>query len=86
MALGGGADLVTGGREAGERWVADFTARCYHQPCDNWSPDWDLRGAAQDVALAYRMGMHLANSREWPQWRETSEFRTVREASNGLRR
>ena len=50
MALGGGVDLVDGGREAGDRWVSEFTARCYHQTCDEWRPDWDLRGAAQDVA------------------------------------
>jgi Zn-dependent M28 family amino/carboxypeptidase len=86
MALGGGADLVTGGREAGDRWVSDFTARCYHQTCDEWSPGWDLRGAAQDVSLAYRIGMELANSRVWPQWRATSEFRAVREQSARRRR
>jgi Zn-dependent M28 family amino/carboxypeptidase len=86
MALGGGADLVTGGREAGDRWVSEFTAHCYHQTCDEWSPDWDLRGAAQDVALAYRIGMELANSRVWPQWRPDSEFRAVRERSAARRR
>jgi Zn-dependent M28 family amino/carboxypeptidase len=86
MALGGGADLVNGGRDAGDRWVSDFTARCYHQTCDEWSPDWDLRGAAQDVALAYRIGMELANSRAWPQWRATSEFRAVRQQSAARRR
>jgi Zn-dependent M28 family amino/carboxypeptidase len=86
MALGGGADLVAGGREAGERWVSEFTANCYHQGCDEWRADWDLRGAAQDVALAYRMGRALANSRDWPQWREGSEFRAVRERSADRRR
>ena len=86
MALGGGADLVNGGREAGDRWVSEFTARCYHQPCDEWSADWDLRGAAQDVSLAYRIGMELANGRDWPQWRPTSEFRAVRDETTRLRR
>ncbi|HST37445.1 MAG TPA: M28 family metallopeptidase [Allosphingosinicella sp.] len=86
MALGGGADLVEGGRAAGDRWVSDFTARCYHQTCDQWSPDWDLRGAAQDVSLAYRIGRELATGRAWPQWREGSEFRAVRARSEGRRR
>ena len=86
MALGGGADLVTGGRAAGDRWVSDFTARCYHQTCDEWSADWDLRGAAQDVELAWRIGMELANSHAWPQWRATSEFRAVRQRSANRRR
>jgi Zn-dependent M28 family amino/carboxypeptidase len=86
MALGGGADLVTGGREAGDRWVSEFTANCYHQGCDEWRADWDLRGAAQEVALAYRMGREIANSTAWPAWRETSEFRAVRERSADRRR
>ena len=86
MALGGGADLVAGGREAGDRWVSNYTANCYHQPCDDWSPDWDLRGAAQDVALAYRIGRDLAFSTRWPQWRESSEFRAVWAVSTDRRR
>ncbi|MDQ4088624.1 MAG: M20/M25/M40 family metallo-hydrolase [Pseudomonadota bacterium] len=86
MALGGGVDLVNGGRAAGDRWVSEFTANCYHQTCDEWRPDLDLRGAAQDISLAYRMGVELANSRAWPAWRAQSEFREVRERSADRRR
>jgi Zn-dependent M28 family amino/carboxypeptidase len=86
MALGGGADLVSGGREAGDRWVTEFTTRCYHQPCDEWSADWDLAGAAQDASLAYHIGRELAFGRAWPTWNESSEFRAVRETSAAQRR
>ena len=86
MGLGGGADLVNGGREAGERWVSDYTANCYHKACDAWSPDWDLRGAAQDVELLYDVGRGLATSRAWPNWRSSSEFRPVRDGSAKVRR
>jgi Zn-dependent M28 family amino/carboxypeptidase len=85
MALGGGVDLVEGGRARGDQWVSDFTANCYHQTCDLWSPDWDLRGAAQDVGLAYAIGRPLAFSRRWPAWRAGSEFRAVRERSAASR-
>jgi Zn-dependent M28 family amino/carboxypeptidase len=86
MALGGGVDLVEGGREAGDRWVTEFTANCYHQTCDEWREDFDLRGAAQDVALYYQLGRKLGSSREWPEWSAGSEFRAVREKSAGVRR
>jgi Zn-dependent M28 family amino/carboxypeptidase len=86
MALGGGADLVEGGRAAGDRWVSDYTAHCYHQPCDAWSADWDLRGAAQEVSLAYRIGARIADSNDWPAWRQDSEFRAARERSSSRRR
>jgi len=86
MALGGGDDLVNGGREAGDRWVTEFTANCYHQTCDEWRPDLDLGGAAQDVALFYDIGRDLAFGRDWPQWSQGSEFRAIRERSAAARR
>ncbi|HEX2762646.1 MAG TPA: M28 family metallopeptidase [Allosphingosinicella sp.] len=86
MALGGGVDLVNGGRAAGDRWVSEFTANCYHQTCDEWRPDWDLRGAAQDVALLYAIGRDLAFSTEWPRWNQASEFREIRERTASARR
>ena len=85
MGLGGGADLVEGGRAAGDRWVADYTANCYHQTCDVWKPDWDLRGAAQDVALFYEIGINLANSARWPTWHPGSEFKPIRDRSAAKR-
>ncbi|HEX8308721.1 MAG TPA: M28 family metallopeptidase [Allosphingosinicella sp.] len=86
MALGGGVDLVNGGREAGDRWVSEFTANCYHQTCDEWRPDLDLSGAAQDVALFYDIGRDLAFGRDWPDWKAGSEFSAIRERSAAARR
>ena len=85
MALAGAYDMENGGREAGEKWLSDFTAACYHQTCDAWSQGWDLRGAAQEANLFYAIGLRLANSREWPQWYPQSEFRKVREESEPAR-
>lgn len=86
MGIGGGHDMVDGGREAGDRWVAQFTADCYHQACDRWSADWDLRGAAQDVTLIYEMAMELAKSRAWPRWNAGSEFRATRDSTDARRK
>jgi Zn-dependent M28 family amino/carboxypeptidase len=86
MGMGGGADLVTGGREAGDRWVSEFTQNCYHQVCDRWSEQWDLRGATQDVVLVYEMARELASSRQWPEWNADSQFKVVRDATAQSRR
>lgn len=85
MAISGPADMVEGGRDAGNRWL-DGYMRCYHQPCDAWDAGWDLRGAAQDVALFHAIGGELANSGRWPQWRSGSEFHAIREQSKTGRR
>ncbi len=86
MSLGGGPDLVKGGRAAGDAWITDYTAHCYHQPCDVWRADWDLTGAAQDVDLLYQVGKDLAADGAWPQWKPGSEFAGLREQSRKLRR
>jgi Zn-dependent M28 family amino/carboxypeptidase len=86
MGLGGGPDLVTGGRAAGDKWVNDYTANCYHKACDAWSPDWDLRGAAADVDLLYVVGREIATSRVWPDWKAGSEFKAIRAKSAAVRK
>ena len=79
MAISGAPDLVAGGRAAGQAWLESYM-RCYHQTCDAWTAQLDFTGAAQDVALAWRVGRDLAGSNRWPQWREGSEFRQTRTA------
>ncbi|WP_184019870.1 M28 family peptidase [Sphingobium boeckii] len=78
MGISGGADLVEGGRAAGDKWVSDYTANCYHKPCDRYDASWNLAGAAQDIALFHTIGADLANSRRWPDWNAASEFRAIR--------
>lgn len=81
-----GVDWVDGGREAGlAAWKAKFGAD-YHRPSDEWSADWDLRSAVENLTLLYRLGLELANGDEWPTWKPTSEFGQVRERSAAARR
>lgn len=86
MGMGGGADLVTGGRTAGDAWVEAYTARCYHQTCDRWEPTQNYQGAADDVTLAYEAGLALANSTRWPDWNASSEFKPIRAKTAAARR
>ena len=86
MQIAGAADLVDGGREAGKQWIDDYIGNCYHQTCDAWDPDWDLRGAAQDIDLFRAIIQDLGNSRRWPQWKEGSEFKALRDRSADVRR
>jgi Zn-dependent M28 family amino/carboxypeptidase len=86
MGMSGGADLVNGGRAAGEKWVEDYTTRCYHQTCDRWEPTQDYAGAAQDVQLAFEAGRELATSDRWPGWNASSEFKPLRDATAAARK
>ena len=55
------------------------TANDYHAVTDEVKPDWDLAGAIDDLTFMYEMGGQLADTDEWPEWSETSEFRAIRE-------
>jgi len=37
------------------------------------------------MEVSYQAGAALANSTDWPQWKPTSEFSTVRATSQGQR-
>jgi Zn-dependent M28 family amino/carboxypeptidase len=78
-----GNDLVNGGTARGEALSADYTAKRYHQPDDEFNAGgtWDFRGMAEDANLLHLLGERLANSREWPNWSQDSEFRATRDQS-----
>ncbi|MCJ2183518.1 M28 family metallopeptidase [Novosphingobium sp. 1949] len=86
MGLAGASDMVEGGRAAGQKWIDDYTGKCYHQACDAIGPDWNLAGAVQDIDLVGTIGWDLANSDRWPQWKPGSEFKAVREETAAERK
>ena len=80
-----GVDFVEGGKEAGwAEWRARFGS-VYHQASDEWSADWDLTSAVENLTLLYRLGLNLANGEEWPTWKPTSEFGQVRARTDAAR-
>lgn len=81
-----GTDLVAGGRAAGDRVVAAYNARCYHQTCDEFDPSWTMAGAAQEGRVAYALGREIADGGRWPEWNAGNEYGVVRQASAAARR
>ncbi|MEO6582254.1 MAG: M28 family peptidase [Sphingomicrobium sp.] len=80
-----GEDLLTGGNPRARAFNENYTAKLYHQPDDEFSPDWDFTGMAQDGELLHALGLRLANSSEWPNWSDDSEFRGVRDRTQDQR-
>lgn len=80
-----GLDMVKGGEAAGRAFSDAYTAQKYHQPDDEWSPDWNYDGFVEDLMLNYQIGNQLANSTKWPQWKIGSEFKPARDKSSQSR-
>ena len=81
ISFGEGNDLLNGGVARGEQLGKIYNEKSYHQPSDEWSPEWDFTGMAEDVVLLHNLGRTLANSRLWPEWGSDSEFKAARDAT-----
>ncbi len=71
----GGFDDTARGPVWGRVQFEDYMAHRYRQPGDQYTPDWDVRGALDDLRLYYDVGNRVARSRRFPRWYLTSEFR-----------
>lgn len=80
MLASSGLDLLNGGKAAGEKAAADYTANHYHTPKDVFDPNWDFAGILEDTQALYELGQQLSNVGVWPQWNADSPFRAKRDA------
>ncbi len=75
----GGLDDSARGPIWGRARLDDYVAHRYRQPSDQYSPDWDVRGALEDLTLYYDVGNRVARTRRFPRWYPNSEFRVSRD-------
>lgn len=67
----------------GEEQFSDYNQHRYHQPSDEYSPNWDFAGLAQQARAAFLIGLRVANTNEPPQWNKGDEFERARLKSLG---
>ncbi|HJU66124.1 MAG TPA: M28 family peptidase [Gemmatimonadaceae bacterium] len=80
VSIASGNDYVGKAPEWGRQQSEDYTAHRYHQPSDEYRPDFDLSGAVQLAELVVSFGLQLANNPERPRWNPDAEFAGVRAA------
>jgi Peptidase family M28/PA domain len=65
----------------GKQQLEEWTEKRYHQPSDEYSDAWDLRGAIEDVRLLYYVGLLAAEQPQMPRWNPGDEFEAARQAA-----
>ncbi len=75
-----GAEHVEHGAEWVTEWKDVWTSERYHKPADEFNETWELSGMVEDVQLAFMVGFRLANESTFPNWREGTEFKAIRDA------
>lgn len=75
-----GIDHKTKGKDYARLQLDQYTAERYHRPADHYVPgEWDLSGMMEDAQLFFNIGLRLANSDEYPAWKDNSEFKSKRQ-------
>lgn len=62
----------------GKRQLEQWTETIYHQPSDQYDPDWNLAGAVEDTELLMKVVKEVANADQMPTWNPGDEFEAVR--------
>jgi Zn-dependent M28 family amino/carboxypeptidase len=67
--------------EWGQKLQSEFEAKDYHQPSDEFSPDWTFEGMIEDAQLGFHAGLQIANTDRLPAWNPGDEFESARKAA-----
>ncbi|MBK9314220.1 MAG: M20/M25/M40 family metallo-hydrolase [Acidobacteria bacterium] len=65
-----------------EKWIEektqDYREHRYHQPTDEYRPNWDFSGMVQQARLGFLIGLRIANTDEPQKWKKGDEFEAAR--------
>lgn len=76
-----GSDFVGKGKEYGQSLKVTYTQKYYHQPSDEFDTTrMNFEGGVEDLRLLFQVGKKLAFDDRWPQWKEGSEFKAIRDS------
>jgi Zn-dependent M28 family amino/carboxypeptidase len=73
-----GTNFVGHSPEWAKEKFKEYNESRYHQPSDEYSPNWDFSGMVQQARLAFWVGLRVANADETPQWNKGDEFERAR--------
>jgi Zn-dependent M28 family amino/carboxypeptidase len=79
LTTAGGVDNIEHGIAFGKQKDQEYSDKYYHRPGDEYNAQyWNLEGGLDDIKLLFLVGKRLAFETTWPKWKETSEFRKLR--------
>jgi Zn-dependent M28 family amino/carboxypeptidase len=80
LSAGGGSTWLNAEQKAIGEQVSALVAKCYHQTCDEYNESWGWQGMIAELQVFFETGYMLSNTKDWPNWREGSEFKVARDA------
>jgi Zn-dependent M28 family amino/carboxypeptidase len=76
----GGYDDREKGIAYGMEKAKEYNKDHYHRVSDEYDLSWVVSGALEDMNMYFKAGLEIANSDDWPNWKEGTEFKATRDA------
>jgi Zn-dependent M28 family amino/carboxypeptidase len=88
--LDNGTDFIGKPKDWGKEQAEDYEQHRYHQPSDEFDPNWTYGGMIEDAQLGFYAGLSIADTTKMPVWNPGDEFEAARKkalaAVKGLHR
>src|SRR4051812_37541387 len=81
--LKSGTDYIGKPAGWGKEQAEDYEAHRYHQPSDNFNPNWNYDGMIEDTRLGFFAALSIADNPTLPTWNPGDEFEAARKKALG---
>jgi len=81
--LKSGTDFIGKPAGWGKEQAQDYEAHRYHQPSDQFNPNWTYDGMIEDTRLGFFATLSIANNPTLPTWNPGDEFEAARKKALG---
>lgn len=81
FSIDNGAKYIGKPADFGKTIFEQYNSTHYHQPSDEYRPDWDFTGMEQMADFGLTLGIDIANLPELPTWTQGDEFLRPRQNS-----
>jgi Zn-dependent M28 family amino/carboxypeptidase len=77
---GSGFDIPGKEKDYAQKFRDEHISKNYHRPSDEFDPAiWNMEGVVHNISLLFKLGKRLSFETTWPQWKESSEFKAIRD-------
>jgi Zn-dependent M28 family amino/carboxypeptidase len=78
-----GTEVIGKPADWGKEQAADYEAHRYHQPSDQFNPNWPYDGMIEDARLGFLASLSIAENPALPAWNPGDEFEAARKKALG---
>ena len=74
LSIRSGTDYIGKPKDWAEKFFAEYNAKNYHQPSDEFDETWVFDGMVQMLDATMAIGLRASNAKEMPRYNPTDEF------------